>query len=183
MKRKSVTGMYKEPILETERLILRPITLADAPACFEWNSDERVAKFMSYPTLTDVSQTEEWIKSTFEDEKEYNWVFVLKSENRVIGSGSIGEDALMKDYWGIGYNLHYDYWHKGYCTEAMRAIVDYAHKKLGVNKICSDHAVDNPRSGKVMQKLGLRFHHYGEYTKIDGSQTFKAKYYTMEMRD
>ena len=173
--------MSKEPILETERLIIRPITLDDAEACFSWNSDERVAKYMSYPRLTDISQTIDWIKSTLTDEEEWNWAFVLKVENKVIGTGGIGPNKTMEGYWGIGYNLHYDYWHKGYCTEAMRAIVDFAHNELGVNKICSDHAVENPRSGKVMEKLGLKFHHYGEYSKIDGSQTFKAKFYTMEL--
>ena len=172
--------MSKEPILETERLILRPITLDDAEACFSWRSDERVARFMCYPTAKDISETIAWIKTTLVDEEEWNWAFVLKSENRVIGTGGIGPNKFMDGYWGIGYNLHYDYWHKGYCTEAMRAIVDYAHNELGVNKICSDHAVDNPRSGKVMEKLGLKFHHYGEYSKLDGSLTFKAKYYTLE---
>lgn len=172
--------MNKEPKLETERLILRPITLDDAEACFSWNSDERVARYMCYPTFTDIQQTIDWIKTTLVDEKEWNWAFVLKSENRVIGTGGIGPNKFMDGYWGIGYNLHYDYWHKGYCTEAMRAIVDYAHNELGVNKICSDHAVDNPRSGKVMEKLGLKFHHYGEYSKLDGSVTFKAKFYTLE---
>lgn len=173
--------MSKEPILETERLILRPITLDDAEACFSWNSDERVAKYMSYPRCTDISQTIDWIKSTLTDEQEWNWAFVLKVENKVIGTGGIGPNKFMEGYWGIGYNLHYDYWHKGYCTEAMHAIVDFAHNELGVNKICSDHAIENPRSGKVMEKLGLKFHHYGEYSKIDGSQTFKAKFYTMEL--
>lgn len=173
--------MSKEPIIETERLILRPITLDDAEACFSWNSDDRVAKYMSYPRCTDISQTIDWIKSTLTDEQEWNWAFVLKAENKVIGTGGIGPNKFMEGYWGIGYNLHYDYWHKGYCTEAMRAIVDFAHNELGVNKICSDHAIDNPRSGKVMEKLGLKFHHYGEYSKIDGSQTFKAKFYTMEL--
>lgn len=172
--------MNKEPILETERLILRPITLDDAEACFSWGSDERVARFMCYPTAKDISETIAWIKTTLVDEEEWNWAFVLKSENRVIGTGGIGPNKFMDGYWGIGYNLHYDYWHKGYCTEAMRAIVDYAHNELGVNKICSDHAVDNPRSGKVMEKLGLKFHHYGEYSKLDGSVTFKAKFYTLE---
>lgn len=172
--------MSKEPILETERLILRPITLDDAEACFSWNSDERVARYMSYPTYTDIRQTQEWIKLTLTDEIEWNWAFVLKSENRVIGTGGIGPNEFMEGYWGIGYNLHYDYWHCGYCTEAMRAIVDYAHNKLGVNKICSCHAVDNPRSGKVMEKLGLKFHHFGEYTKLDGSETFKTKFYALE---
>ena len=109
--------MAKEPILETERLILRPITLDDAEACFSWNSDERVTKFMSYPTLTDISQTIDWIKSTLVDEKEWNWAFVLKEENKVIGTGGIGPSDKMNGYWGMGYNLHYDYWHKGYCTE------------------------------------------------------------------
>lgn len=173
--------MSKEPIIETERLILRPITLDDAEACFSWNSDDRVAKYMSYPRCTDISQTIDWIKSTLTDEQEWNWAFVLKAENKVIGTGGIGPNKFMEGYWGIGYNLHYDYWHKGYCTDAMRAIVDFAHNELGVNKICSDHAIDNPRSGKVMEKLGLKFHHYGEYSKIDGSQTFKAKFYTMEL--
>lgn len=87
-----------------------------------------------------------------------------------VGTGSIGPNAQMKDYW-----------HKGYCTEAMKAIIEFAYRKLGVKKICSDHAVDNPRSGKVMEKCGLKFDHYGEFTKLDGSQTFKAKFYRMDL--
>ena len=63
----------------------------------------------------------------------------------------------------------------------MRAIIDFAHKELGVNKICSEHAVDNPRSGRVMEKCGLKFFRYAEYTKLDGSQTFKAKIYKAEL--
>ena len=138
---------------------------------------------MSYPTFTDISQTIDWIKSTLTDEKEYNFAFVLKKENKVIGTGSIGPSSKTEGYWGMGYNLHFDYWHKGYCTEAMKAIVDYVHKELGVNRICSCHAVDNPRSGKVMEKCGLKFDHYDEITKYDNSVTFRAKAYTMEIED
>lgn len=173
--------MSKEPVIETERLILRSITLDDAEACFSWNSDERVTKFMSYSTITDISQTVEWIKSTLADTDEWNWAFALKEENKVIGTGCIGPDRVIKDYWSIGYNLHYDYWYKGYCTEAMRAIIDFAYNELGVKKICSQHAVDNPRSGRVMEKCGLKFFCCGEYTKLDGSQTFKTKFYKTEL--
>lgn len=172
----------KEPILETDRLVLRPLTLDDAEACYSWNSDERVTKYMSYSTYTDISQTVNWIKSAMIDKADWNWAFVLKEVNKVIGTGSIGPNTQMKGYWSIGYNLHYDYWHKGYCTEAMRAIIDFAHTKLGVNKICSEHAVDNPRSGKVLEKCGLKFDHFGEYSKIDGSQTYKAKFYKLEWK-
>lgn len=172
--------MAKEPILETERLVLRPLTVDDAEAVFEWTSDPRVAKYMSYPRHTDICQTIEWLKSTYDEENEWNWAFILKDENKIIGSGSIGPNIEMKEYWGIGYNIHYDYWHKGYCTEAMKAIIDFAHNHLSVDKICSGHAVDNPRSGKVMEKCGLKFHHNGEYKKLDGSKIFKAKFYTLE---
>lgn len=170
----------KEPIIETERLILRPVMLEDAEASYSWNSDERVAKFMSYTCCTDISRTIDWIKSTYTDEKEWNWAFVLKSENKVIGTGSIGPNEEMKGYWGIGYNIHYDYWNNGYTTEAMKAILNFARKELGANKICADHAVDNPASGRVMEKCGLKFHHMGEYEKLDKSAVFKAKFYTLE---
>lgn len=63
----------------------------------------------------------------------------------------------------------------------MKAIIDFAYKKLGVKKICSCHAVDNPRSGKVMEKCGLKYNHYGKYMKLDGSKTFRVKYYKMEL--
>lgn len=63
-----------------------------------------------------------------------------------VGTGSIGPNAQMKDYW-----------HKGYCTEAMKAIIEFVYRKPGIKKICSDHAVDNPRSGKAMEKCGLKF--------------------------
>ena len=49
--------MSKEPIIKTDRLILRPLTLGDAEACYSWNSDERVTKYMSYSTYTNISQT------------------------------------------------------------------------------------------------------------------------------
>ena len=172
--------MSKEPILETERLILRPPALEDAEACFSWKSDERVTKYMSYSTNTDISQTIQWIQSTLTDDTDWNWVFVLKEENRVIGSGSIGPSSKQKGYWGIGYNLHFDYWHKGYCTEAMQAIIDFAYRELGVKKICSSHAADNPRSGRVMEKCGLQFYRTGTYTKPDG-ETFPIKFYKMEL--
>lgn len=172
---------HKEPVIETERLILRPLTVADAKAVLEWSSDARVSRFMSYPGYDDINIAIEWLDSLADEKTEWNWGFVLKENGKLIGSGSIGEDKLMEGYWGIGYNIRFDCWNKGYTTEAMQAIISFAHTEFGVNKICSDHAVDNPASGRVMEKCGLRFDHYGEYSKLDNSETFKAKFYTMEI--
>ncbi len=175
--------MNKEPIIETERLILRPLNIDDAPAVLEWESDERVNKFMSYARNDDINIAKQWLESLQNEKNEWNWGFELKETGMLIGSGSIGPDRAFEGYWGIGYNIRYDCWNKGYTTEAMRAIIDFARKELGVNKICAGHAVDNPASGRVMEKCGLKFHHYGEYSKIDGSQTYKAKFYKAEFQD
>lgn len=172
--------MAKEPIIETERLILRPLTVNDAEACFIWHSDFRVNKFMSYPLITDIEVTRDWLKSVEMDKTVYYWGFVLKENNLLIGSGDVGPNDFMKGYWGIGYNIRRDYWNMGLTTEAMKAIIAFAHNDLGVDKFCSDHAVDNPASGRVMEKCGMKFHHFGEYSKSDNSATFKAKFYTLE---
>lgn len=172
----------KEPILETERLILRPLTVEDAEDVFDWASDERVTEYMAYPTHKSISDTQQWLAYARQDEKEYNWGFVLKKENKLIGSGSIGPDNYMEGYWGFGYNVHYEFWNKGYTTEAMRAIIAYAHDELGVERFCACHAVENPASGRVMEKCGLQFHHNGKYSKADKSKIFDAKYYTMKYK-
>lgn len=172
---------HKEPVMETERLILRPLTVADSKDVLEWCSDERVSRFMSYTGYNDINIAVDWLNSLSDEKSEWNWGFVLKENGKLIGSGSIGPDNYMQGYWGIGYNIRYDCWNKGYTTEAMKAIISFAYTELGVNKICSDHAVDNPASGRVMEKCGLTFSHYGEYSKLDGSVTFKAKFYTMEI--
>ena len=138
---------------------------------------------MSYTGYDDINIAIEWLNSLKDAQTEYSWGFVLKETGHLIGSGSIGKNLYMTDYWGMGYNIRYDCWNKGYTTEAMRAIISYVHTELGVNKICAGHAVDNPASGRVMEKCGLKFHHFGEYSKMDNSVTFKAKFYTMEIEN
>lgn len=171
----------KEPIIETERLILRPLTVADASEVLEWASDEHVSRFMSYSCYDDINIAKAWLESLQNETKEYTWGFVLKETGQLIGSGSIGADSYMKGYWGFGYNIRYDFWNQGYTTEAMQAIIEYVHKELGINRICAQHAADNPASGRVMEKCGLKFHHYSEYAKRDNSVIFKSKFYTLEL--
>ena len=65
---------HKEPVIETERLILRPLTVADAKAVLQWTSDERVTEFMSYTKYDDINMAIDWINSlTGKEEKEWKW--------------------------------------------------------------------------------------------------------------
>ena len=163
------------PVLETERLILRPLSVADAAAVFEWVSDARVTKFMPYNTYTDVKDVETWLRSVEEEDTEHHFGFVRKADGKLIGSGSIGPNEA-GDTWEFGYNIRYDCWNRGYATEASRAMLKHA-VGLGVTQFGANHAVDNPASGRVMEKCGLHLDHYGTYTSFDGLRTFNARFY------
>ena len=79
--------------IETERLLLRPMTVEDAEDVFEWVSDERVSRYMVYTTYTSIRQVREWLVFVDEDESTYNFGFERLSDGKLIGSGDIGYDG------------------------------------------------------------------------------------------
>ncbi|MBP5581541.1 MAG: GNAT family N-acetyltransferase [Ruminococcus sp.] len=159
--------------ITTERLILRPLTLDDADAAFEWTGDERVAKYMIYSTHESVETTKEWLRSIKPSENVFG--FVRKSDNKLIGSCGI---RLLEDgFWEFGYNLRYDCWGQGSATEASRAMIGYVRSCRGNIRLRSECAVENTASAHVIEKCGLVFKEYGEYTSYDGLKNFKAKIY------
>ena len=166
--------------IETDRLILRPLTIEDAPAVFQWVSDERVARFMVYNTYTTVEDVVEWLTTLQEPDEEYHFGFVRKEDGLLIGSGSIGPESERTDFWSFGYNLRYDCWGKGYATEATKEMMKFANEKFGITKFSSSHAEPNKASGHVMEKCGLHFMGYGKFEKLDGSNKMTSMEYEIE---
>lgn len=173
----------KNPILETERLLLRPITIADAEEIYtNWTSDPEVARFMTWTTHPNVEATKGWlseVEKNLESDTSYDWGFARKSDGKLIGSGGL---YFKEDYgcFELGYNIMKDCWHQGYTTEAARAMLDFARKELGEKRFLGRHAVDNPNSGKVMEKVGFRYINNGHYDRFDGT-TFEAREYLLEV--
>ncbi len=174
------------PILETERLILRPLTVADAQDIYDrWTSDERVAKYMRWSTHKSVEETKEWLK---EEEKgnlaleHYNWGFELKRTGVLIGSGGIFYSEE-QDAYELGYNTMYDYWCQGYTTEAAKRMLEFGTKQLGVYEFVCCHAIDNPASGAVMKKCGFIYEKECVIEKFDGSEKFESKLYRLKMSE
>lgn len=174
-------------VIETERLILRPLTIADAEAEFVWLSDPEVNRFMPYNLYTSVEQAVEWLRSVEACEDEYHFGFVRKSDGLLVGAGSIGpkdgRPYSIDEAWEFGYNLRRDCWNMGYATEATQAMIDFAHREFGVKDFYANHAIENPASGRVMEKVGCTFHHYSEYSTFDGTQTFPAKVWFLHLED
>ncbi|MGN0616541.1 GNAT family N-acetyltransferase [Ruminococcus flavefaciens] len=159
--------------ITTERLILRQLTLDDAEAAFEWTGDARVARYMIYSTHESIETTKEWLRSIKPSENVFG--FVRKSDGKLIGSGGI---RLLEDgFWEFGYNFRYDCWGMGCATEASKAMIDHVRSKFGDVPLRAECAAENTASAHVIEKCGLVFKGFGEYTSYDGLKTFKAKIY------
>lgn len=165
-----------EVILETERLRLRPLKPKDAETVFAWAGDDRVTEYMNYVTYKSAEQVKEWLRELKPEEESYTFGFERKSDHMLIGSGSVRRINEERD-WGFGYNVRYDCWNQGYASEAVKAMMEFAVRNFNIKCFMAEHAIDNPASGKVMEKCGLSFSHYSEYAKVDGSRTFRSKFY------
>ena len=148
------------PTLETERLILRPFKTEDAPDVFHcWESDPDVAKYMFWTSHNDIEKTREWIEfelGQIEKPDWYRFAIVLKDTNILIGTALVYYEEEVQ-CWEIGYNLGKKYWGKGYATEAMKRVIEFATKELNLSQIVGRYAKENPASGNVMAKLGFIF--------------------------
>lgn len=147
--------------IETERLILRRFAVEDAEQMYEnWASDAEVTKFLLWPTHADVEATRKLLGSwvdAYEKEDKYEWCIVLKEKNEPIGSiGAVGLNEKVKSA-EVGYCIGRAYWHKGYTSEALAAVMKFLLEEVGVERIEARHDPKNPHSGDVMKKCGLRY--------------------------
>ncbi len=147
--------------IETERLVLRPFFMSDAEAMFRnWESDAKVTEFLRWKTATDIREAEtvlrEWTEG-YAQRDFYQWAIVLKEIGEPIGSISVVGKNEKLNMVHVGYCIGSRWWHRGFTTEALKAIIPFFFEEVGVNRIESQHDPNNPNSGKVMQKCGLRY--------------------------
>ena len=174
----------KTPILESKRIILRPLTIDDAENIYRsWTSDPEVAKFMMWDTHKSIDDTIEWLKIEVENvhkEGLYNWGLVLKETGELFGSGGIYYKEHLNCY-ELGYNIMKKYWGQGLTTEAGKVILDFAIDTLGEKKFFCRHAIDNIGSKKVMEKLGFQYHSDSSYNSLNGEKQFLSKDYYLNI--
>ena len=146
--------------IETHRLILRPFTPDDADDMFKnWASDPEVTRFLTWPCHSGVDVTrillKEWI-SHYADGDYFNWVIEWKESGAAIGNISVVRLDENTEAAEIGYCMSRAYWGRGIMPEALRAVTDYLFDTVGLNRVWAKHDVNNPKSGRVMQKAGMK---------------------------
>lgn len=148
----------RRPTLETERLILRPFRLSDAGDVQRLaGAAEISATTLDIPHPYPRGAAEEWIRShrpTFEEGLGVHFAITLRETETLVGA--IGLLITPRHNRAeLGYWIGVPYWNNGYATEAVRAVVAYGFRVLGLHRICANHFPRNPASGRVMQKAGM----------------------------
>lgn len=152
-----LTFMLIQETIYTERLILRPFTLTDAPLVKALAGDRRIYEttlFVPYPY--EDGMAESWIathQTCFYEGLGVVFAICLRS-GLLIGAVSLSRAGLFNRA-ELGYWIGVDHWNRGYCTEAVKAIVDYGFKVLTYHKISARHFAGNHSSGRVMEKAGM----------------------------
>ena len=154
------------PSIETEHLLLRPVTLDDAEAMFEYASDRENTRY-TFQTNQSLEETKNNIAQFYLTNPLGRWGIELKDNGKFIGTIDLHKiDSVLKKA-AIGYIINKKYWNQELTTEANRAVIELAFEKIGMNKLTALHDKDNPASGKVMEKSGMSFSHEEPYACMD----------------
>ncbi|MCL2226974.1 MAG: GNAT family N-acetyltransferase [Oscillospiraceae bacterium] len=166
------------PILETERMLLRPPQITDAEAVFaNWATDFEVTKYLRWNAHASIDETLEWLARTVEgipSDDSYEWVLIHKESGETFGSAGIFYNEK-RSVFEIGYCIMKKYWNKGLTTEVVREILDFGTRELKQTKFFAMHAKENPASGKVLEKAGFVYFEDGEYDSFDGKRVFESR--------
>lgn len=142
--------------LETDRLLLRPFTADDADAVFSILSDGEANTFLPWFPVTTRAEAEKHLWERYltpaEKGEALHWAICLKTDKLPLGYIHVD----LAEPHDFGYGLRHEFWHQGIVTEACRAVLKEI-KKSGLPYITATHDVNNPRSGAVMQKLGMTY--------------------------
>lgn len=148
--------MKNTPVLKTRRLELRQFTQRDIAALFAIYGNRTANEFLPWFPLQDEGETKRLFQEKYEDfyknSQQYRYA-VCKTGGEPIGYVHLEAKEESHD---LGYALLPQFWGQGIITEACRAVIQQA-KKDGIAYITATHDRNNPASGRVMQKLGMRY--------------------------
>lgn len=140
----------------TERLLLRPGWLEDAPALFEGIRDEGIVRNLaSAPWPYTLADAESFLRTEREPGEPCFLIF-LRTAGDPLLVGTVGFGRRPSGETEFGYWIARPHWGRGYATEAGRAALDHAREGLRIPRVSAGHFTDNPASGRVLEKLGFR---------------------------
>lgn len=169
-------------LIETKRLLLRPLEASDAPGMFALDSNPAVHEFLGKKPIQTIEQVQTNIAAVQEQYVRHGigrWAIIDKATNDFIGWSGLKYEPNVRPfaYYDLGYRLREEYWGRGIATESAIPFLQYGFEELGLDVLHAGADVQNSASNRVLQKLGFRLvetfeydgqpHYWYELTKAD----------------
>ena len=148
------------PVLETERLRLRPLSMRDERDMYRYASDPAVSRHVLWDAHESPRQTRSALRASIRQYRNgapSSFAIERKRDRRMIGTIGFMWVSYEHRSGEVGYSLARDCWNQGYATEALSAVLRFGFDVLKLNRIEAQHEADNPASGRVMEKCGMKF--------------------------
>ena len=150
------------PTLDAPRVRLRWLTEADVDALYAVFSDRGMMRYWSSPAMTERKEAEDYLRRIHEGfaaRSLFQWGAELKQERRIIGTCTLFHLDPANAKAELGYGLGSADWGKGYMSEALTALLDFAFGTLRLRRLEADVDPRNENSLRILDRLG--FHREG----------------------
>ncbi len=160
--------------LFTERLVLKKITETDARDMYEYSSDPVTSRFLLWDPHPSLGFTRKYIRFIERDYRRgrfFDWGINLRDTGKMIGTCGFTDISLRHRKAEVGYVLNPAYWHKGYASEALSAVIGFGFDTLGLERLEAMYVEGNTASRTVMERCGMTFEGIRRnYLRVRGEQ-------------
>ncbi|GAB3722877.1 GNAT family N-acetyltransferase [Flavobacterium koreense] len=152
------TNFSPFPILTTERLTLRQLSIDDKQSIFDLRSDLEINKYLGRVPSKTIDDAINFINKINENSKSNNsiyWVITLTSTKKVVGTICLFDFSNEKNSCEIGYELMPKYQGQGIMKEAIKVVIDYVFKTLNFKRIIAFTHNENLKSTNLLLKFNF----------------------------
>ncbi|MCH4169506.1 MAG: GNAT family N-acetyltransferase [Streptococcaceae bacterium] len=151
---KQLLFLAKHQLIQVEDYLLRPVKLQDSEAMFEYASDAKVTRYLSFNAHQSLEETQAIIASLFMQAPLGKWAIESIKDAKMIGTIEF-RFASQLDKATFGYVLNADYWGKGIMPLILKRLIQLIFAELPIQEIYGELAQENVQSERVMLKCGL----------------------------
>ncbi|MBZ6077033.1 GNAT family N-acetyltransferase [Microvirga puerhi] len=154
----SGTTLTPQPVICTERLVLRRPRLDDAQAIFEGYASRadvvRYLRWRPHESVEDTRQFLRFVGAAWDRGDEFSYAICLAQEDAPIGMIGIHPAGTRVVF---GYVIGPSHWGQGYTAEALSVLVEWSLAQEGIWRAGAYCDIENPASGRVMEKAGMTY--------------------------
>ena len=150
----------EQPQIETVRLVLRPLRLADLGPMHEVYADREVMRYGTGGAVSEsIEDSERRLRNLIEHQERHGfgiWAITQRDTGAVIGDCGLFESVRREGEVELAYRVAKPHWGRGYATEAARAWLAYGFDALDLRRIYAATHAENVASRRVVEKIGMR---------------------------